>query len=46
MFRTIFAHPQERKTVFYGLWYNAPKLSPTAGLERGGSSFATTFAES
>jgi hypothetical protein len=27
----FFAHPQERKTVFYSMWYNEPKLLP-AGL--------------
>ena len=31
MFRAIFAHPQERKTVFYIAWYNAPKLLPAVG---------------
>ena len=35
MFRAIiFAHPQEHKSVFYSLWYNAPKLLPAGGLER------------
>ena len=33
----IFAHLQERKTVFYSVWYNAPKLLPAGGLERGGT---------
>ena len=37
MFRQFFAHPQERETVFYSLWYNAPKLMPAGGLERGGT---------
>ena len=37
MFRAIFfAHPQERKTVFYSIWYNAPKMLPVGGLEHGG----------
>ena len=34
---SFFAHPQERKTVFYSMWYNAPKLLPAGGLERGGT---------
>ena len=25
-FGQIFAHPQERQTVFYSMWYNAPNL--------------------
>jgi hypothetical protein len=33
-FRQFFAHPQNRKTVFYGMWYNAPKLLSAGGLER------------
>ena len=36
-FGQFFAHPQERKTVFYSAWYNAPKLLPAGGLERGGT---------
>ena len=39
MFRAIFAHPQERKTVFYSVWCNAPKLLPAGGLERGGTAY-------
>ena len=39
MFREIFAHPQERKDVFYSLWYNAPKLLPAGGLESGGTDY-------
>ena len=34
-FGQFFSHPQERKTVFYSLWYNAPKLLLAGGLERG-----------
>ena len=30
-FGLFFAHPQERKTVFYSMWYNAPKLLPVGG---------------
>jgi hypothetical protein len=36
-FGQFFAHPQERKTVFYSVWYNAPKLLAVGGLERGGT---------
>ena len=36
-FGECFTHPQERKTVFYSSWYNAPKLLPAGGLERGGT---------
>jgi len=25
--------------VFYSLWYNAPKLLPAGGLERGGTAY-------
>ena len=32
MFRANFAHPQERKSVFYGMWYNAPKVLSVGGL--------------
>ena len=39
MFRAIFFHPQERKTVCYSMWYNAPKLLPVGGLERGGTDY-------
>jgi hypothetical protein len=39
MFQEIFCHPQERKTVFYSLLYNAPKLMPAGGLERGGTDY-------
>jgi len=35
----FFAHPQERNTVFYSVWYNAPKLLPAGGLERGGTDY-------
>ena len=44
MFRAIFSHPQERKTVFYSMLYNAPKLLPAGGEVRGGtaSSFHDT----
>jgi len=38
MIRAIFDHPQERKTVIYSVWYNAPKLLSVGGLERGGTS--------
>ena len=38
-FGQFFAHPQERKTVFCSLWYNAPKLLPADGLERGGTEY-------
>jgi len=31
MFRAILAHPQERKTVFYSMWYNSPKLLSIGG---------------
>ena len=34
MFRAIFSHPQERKALFYSMWYNAPKLLPAGGLEQ------------
>ena len=34
-FGQFFAHPQERKTMFYSMWYNATKLLPAGGLERG-----------
>ena len=27
------------KTVFYSLWYNAPKLLPAGGLECGGTNY-------
>ena len=33
-FGQLFAHPQERKTAFYSLWYNVPKLLPAGGLEQ------------
>jgi hypothetical protein len=39
MFWAIFAHPKERKTVFYSLWYNTPKSLPAGGLERGGTDY-------
>ena len=39
MFRGIFAHPQECKTRFYSMWYNAPKLLLVPGLERGGTDY-------
>jgi len=38
-FGQFFAHPQERKAMFYSLWYNAPKLLPTGGLDRGGTDY-------
>jgi len=38
-FGQFFAHPPERKTVFYSMWYNAPKLMPAGGLERGGTDY-------
>ena len=34
MFRAIFAHHQERKTVFYSMWYNAPKLLSATGRQQ------------
>jgi len=33
-FGQFFAHPQERKTVSYIMWYNDAQL-PSRGLERG-----------
>ena len=38
MFRAIFAHPQEHKTLFYSMWYNASNL-PAGSLERGGTAY-------
>jgi hypothetical protein len=35
----FFPHLQERKTVFYSLWYDAPKLLPAGGLELGGPDY-------
>jgi len=34
-FGQIFAHPHERETVIYCMWYNAPKLLSVGDLERG-----------
>ena len=39
IFREFFAHHQERKTVFYSMWYNAPKLLPAGGMERGDTDY-------
>ena len=39
MFWTIFAHPQERKTVFYSLWYNALKFLLAGRLKSGGTDY-------
>jgi hypothetical protein len=38
-FGKFFAHPRERKAVFYSVWYNAPKLLPAGGLQRGGTTY-------
>ena len=38
-FGQFLAHRQERKTVFHSMWYNAPKLLPAGGLERGGTDY-------
>ena len=35
-FGKFFAHPQERKTVFYCLWYNAPTMLPANGRQHRG----------
>ena len=34
-FGQIFAHPQERKTAIYSMWYNVPRLLSIGGLECG-----------
>ena len=39
MFWEIFTHPQERKTVYYGMWCNAPNVLSAGGLERGGTDY-------
>jgi len=35
MFRTIFAHPQERDIVICSMWYNDPRLLSVEVLECG-----------
>ena len=40
MFRAFFVHPQERKTMFYSMWYNALKLLPAGVLECGGTDYS------
>jgi len=39
MFRAIFVHPQERKTLFYSVWHNTPELLPAGGQEREGTDY-------
>ena len=35
-FGRFFAHHQERKTLFYSMWYNSPKLLPATGRQQVG----------
>ena len=42
-FGQFFAHPQERQTVFYSMWYNALKLLPAGSLEHGRTVSASAF---
>jgi len=39
MSRSILAHPQERRTVIYSMWYNVPRLLSVGGPECGGKNY-------
>ena len=38
-FEQFYAHPQERKTVNYSMWYNVPRLLSVGGLECGDTDY-------